>query len=81
MRVLSHFSLVQFFVTLWTAAHQAPVYGVLQAKILKWVLFSSPGDLRDPGVEPMSLMSPAMAGGFCTTSAIWEAHSLYIGLL
>ena len=22
-----------------------------------------PGDLPDPGVEPMSLMSPAMAGG------------------
>ena len=39
-----------------------------------------PGDLPDPGVEPMSLMSPAMAGGFFTTSAIWEAHSaVYFG--
>ena len=26
--------------------------------------FPPPGDLPDPGVEPMSLMSPALAGGF-----------------
>ena len=32
-----------------------------------------PGDLPDPGIEPMSLMSPALAGGFFTTSATWEA--------
>ena len=29
--------------------------------------FSTPGDLPDPGVEPMSLASPALAGGFFTT--------------
>ena len=28
------------------------VYGVLQARILEWVPFPSPGDLPDPGVEP-----------------------------
>ena len=33
----------------------------------------SPGDLPDPGIEPASLMSPALAGGFFTTSATWEA--------
>ena len=27
----------------------------------------------DPGIEPASLMSPALAGGFFTTSATWEA--------
>ena len=31
------------------------------------------GDLPDPGIEPTSLMSPALAGGFFTTSATWEA--------
>ena len=31
-----------------------------------------PGDLPAPGIEPMSLTSPAMAGGFLTTSATWE---------
>ena len=28
----------------------------------------TPGDLPDPGIEPMSLMSPALAGGFFTTA-------------
>ena len=32
-----------------------------------------PGDLPDPGIEPVSLMSPALAGRFFTTSATWEA--------
>ena len=32
-----------------------------------------PGGLPDPGIEPESLMSPALAGGFFTTSATWEA--------
>ena len=35
--------------------------------------FPSPGDLPDPGIEPVSLMSPALAGGFFTTSTTWEA--------
>ena len=30
-------------------------------------------DLPDPGVEPESLMSPALAGRFLNTSAAWEA--------
>ena len=34
--------------------------------------FPSPGDLPDPGIKPMSLMSPASAGGFFTTSTTWE---------
>ena len=33
----------------------------------------SPGDLHNPGVEPVSLMSPALAGGFFTAGATWEA--------
>ena len=36
----------------------------------------SPGHLPDPGLEPASLMSPALAGGFFTTRAMWEAHIL-----
>ena len=32
------------------------------------------GDLPDSGIEPTSLMSPALAGGFFTTSATWEAQ-------
>ena len=33
-----------------------------------------PGDLPDSGIEPMSLMSPALAGRFFTTSTTWEAQ-------
>ena len=32
-----------------------------------------PGDLPNPGIEPVSLMSPAVAGGLFTTSTTWEA--------
>ena len=31
-----------------------------------------PGDLPDPGIKPSSLMSPALASGFFTTSATLE---------
>ena len=42
---------------------------ILQARILEWLPCLSPGDLPDPGIEPLSLMSPA----FFTTDATWEA--------
>ena len=48
-------------------------YGILQARILEWVdMTSSWGSslLRD---QIQYLLSPALAGGFFTTSAIWEA--------
>ena len=48
------------------------VHGILQARILEWEAIPSPGDLPDPGTEPASLMSPALAGGFFITSATWE---------
>ena len=38
------------------------------------VPFPPPGDLPDPGIKPISLMSPALASRFFTTSATWEAH-------
>ena len=34
-------------------------------------------DLPDPGIEPMSLMSPALDGGFFTTGATWEAQAAF----
>jgi len=34
--------------------------------------FPPPGDLPDPGIQPASLASPALAGGFFTTSVTWE---------
>ena len=43
------------------------LHEIFQARILEWVPFPTPGDLLDPGIEPISLMSPALAGGFFTT--------------
>ena len=37
---------------------------------------SPPGDRPDPGIEPMTLTSSALAGGFFTTSSTWEASQL-----
>ena len=34
--------------------------------------FPLPGDLPDPGIRPMSHLSPALAGSFFTTRAPWE---------
>ena len=48
------------------------VYGILQAKILESFVMSSSRDLPDPGIKPQSLMSPALGGGFFTTSTSWE---------
>ena len=39
--LLSRFSYIQLFMTLWTIACQAPVHGILQARILEWVAISS----------------------------------------
>ena len=36
-----------------------------------------PRDLANPGIEPWSLMSPALAGRFFTTSVIWEAMDVH----
>ena len=40
------------------------VHGILQARIIEWLPFPSPGDLLDPGIK---LVSPALAGRFFTT--------------
>ena len=82
--VLSHFSHVQLFVTLWTIAHQAPLsMGFSRQEYWSGLPCPSPGDLPNPEIEHLSLMSPALAGGFFSTSATWEAlnHSLLLLLL
>ena len=43
------------------------IHGIFQARVLEWVPFSFPGDLLDLGIEPVSLVSPTLAGGLFTT--------------
>ena len=50
------------------------VYGILQTRILEWVAMPPPEDLPHPEIEPASAVSPALAGGFFTTSTTWEAQ-------
>ena len=49
-------------------------YEVLQARILEWVAVPSSRGSSNSGIEPTSLMFPALAGGVFITSATWEAH-------
>ena len=53
------------------------VHEIFQARILEWVAISYSRDLPSPGIEPSSLESPALAGGFFTSSATWEAPVKY----
>ena len=39
---------------------------------------SPPGHLPNPGMEPVSLTSPSLAGGFFTTNATWDAPHMFI---
>ena len=67
--VLSHLSRVQLFVTLWTVAYQAPLsMGFSRQEYWSGLPCPPSGDLPDPGIKPMSLMSLALAGRFFTTS-------------
>ena len=45
------------------------VHGILQARILDGFPCPPPGTLSDPGIEPASLTSPALADRFFTISA------------
>ena len=66
--MVSHFSLVQLFVTPWTRACQAPLsMGFSRHEYWNGLLFPSPGHLSDLELEPISLTSPALAGEFFTT--------------
>ena len=72
--VLSRFSRVQLFAFPWTVAHQALLsMGFSRQEHWSGLPCPPPGDRPDSGIEPISLLSPALAGGFFTTSITWEA--------
>ena len=73
---LSWFSRVRLCSIPWTVAHQAPLsIGFSKQEYWSGLSCPPPGGLPNPGIEPAPLMSPALAGGFFTTSATWEAHA------
>ena len=65
-------SRVQFFVTPWTAARQAPLsMGLSRQEYWSGLPFPSPGDLPDPGIE---LGSPALQADF----TVWATKRIHI---
>ena len=72
--VLSRFIHARLFRDPKTVAQQAPLsLGFSSQEHWNGLPCPSPGDLPDPGIEPSSLISLALAGEFFTTSAPWEA--------
>ena len=76
--VLSCFSLVWLFSTLYTIAHQAPLsMGFSRQEYLSVWPCPLPADLLHSGIRPMSLMSldiRELAGRVFITSTIWEGY-------
>ena len=66
--ILSHFSGVQLFASPWTIDHQAPVFlGFSGQEYWSELPCLPSGDLPEPGIEPESPVSPALAGRFINT--------------
>ena len=64
-------------VILWTVARQAPLsMGFSRQEYWSVLPCPPPEDLPDPGIESVSLTSPALAGRFFTPRAPWEAQSV-----
>ena len=79
-----------FVTSSWSVACQAPLSMELsRQEYWSRLPFSSPGDPPDPGVEPVSLVPPALAGRFFTTGPTGKPdpygrgviHDLQINLL
>ena len=58
------------------------VHGILQARVLEWVATSFSRESSGPGIELASLLSPALAGRFFTTSPYLRSplHSCTINI-
>ena len=73
-QTLSH---VQLFATPLTVACQAPLtMGFSRQEYWSVLPFPPSLDLPNPGINPASLGSPALAGRFFTTRATWEAQRM-----
>ena len=71
--MLSH---VHLFVTLWTVACQALLSNISRQEYWSGLPCPPPGDLPDPGIEPTSPVSPALADEFFTTESWRKPQTL-----
>ena len=60
---------------------RAQLLNHVQLKKESWsgLLFPTPGDLPDPGMDPTSPGSPTLADRFFYHCAIWEAQKKLVG--
>ena len=73
--VLSCFTRAPLFATAWTVGRQAPLsLGFSRQDYWNGLPCPPLGDLPNPAIKPASLMPPALAGGFFTTSTTREAQ-------
>ena len=73
--MLSH---VRLFATLWTAACRLlSPWDFFKQEYWGGLPFPTPGNLPNPGIEPVSLVSPAMAGRFFTTVPLGKPQTNY----
>ena len=64
--MLSHQSCPTLFDPMDYSSPGSFAHGILQTRILEWVVIPSPGDLPNPGMELESPASPTLTGGFFT---------------
>ena len=77
MCMLSHFHHVRLFATLWTIACQASLsMGFSRQECRSGEPFPSLWDLCNPGIEPASLVSPALQRYSLSTELTWELPSV-----
>ena len=73
-----HAKSLQLCLTLWDLMDcnlpVSSVHTILQVKYWSLLQFPALWDLPNPGIKPMSLMPPALAGGFSTTGATWDSR-------
>ena len=75
--MLSYFSHIQRFVSLWTVAHQVPLSLELKQESRQeheWIVVLSSRECSWSSDGTLCLKSPALAGGFFTFRATWEGH-------
>ena len=74
--ILFRCSVVSDSVIPWAVARQAPLsMGFPRQEYWSGLPFRPPVDLPNPGIEPSSLVSPALAGGFFTTAPPGKPYS------
>ena len=72
--MLSRFSRVHLFVTPWTVAHQAPLsMGFSRQEYWRGLPFPPPGNIPNPGFEPVCTFSISCTGRQVPASTPWEA--------